>query len=105
MMLVHSVFFWLDTKLSEQEKKDFRQGLESLLGIESVRNIYIGPPAPTTRPAVDRTYTYAVTVLMENMQGHEIYQNHELHKKFLQKFSSYWLKVVIYDSFEDAKHA
>lgn len=96
-MLVHSVYFWLDKRLPETERKRFREGLGSLREIESLRGFYTGTPAATRRPVVDSTYDYALTVLFEDLQGHDDYQNHPLHKRFLDQFSKCWTKVVIYD--------
>ncbi|MFZ5803055.1 MAG: Dabb family protein [Candidatus Omnitrophota bacterium] len=96
-MWVHSVYFWLDKKLGAGERKAFVEALETLRGVESVRGIYIGPPAAATRPAVDRTYDHALTILFEGLKGHEAYQSHPLHKTFVEKFSPYWIKLVVYD--------
>ena len=49
-MLVHSVFFWLKPELGDEERAAFREGLESLRGIETVTDLYIGSPADTHRP-------------------------------------------------------
>lgn len=96
-MLVHSVFFWLDRNLGKEKQDQFRQGLESLKGIEAVQSLWLGSPASTTRPAVDRTYDFALTVLLKDMTGHDQYQKDPLHQAFLETFSSFWIKVVIYD--------
>ncbi|HYF51200.1 MAG TPA: hypothetical protein VEJ63_17425 [Planctomycetota bacterium] len=32
------------------------------------------------------------------MAGHDVYQEHRLHKAFLEQFKSYWQKVLIYDA-------
>jgi hypothetical protein len=97
-MLVHSVFFWLKSDLTRDQVANFRKGLESLKGIESARGCYVGVPAPTDRPVIDRSYTFALTVMFENMAGHDIYQEHPLHKAFLNGYKTYWSKVLIYDA-------
>jgi len=97
-VLVHSVYFWLDNGLGEEDKASFLQDLEALRGIENLGGVYIGKPGPTVRPAVDRTYDFALTVLMKDMTVHDHYQRHPLHKEFLAKNSTRWTKVVIYDS-------
>ena len=35
-MLIHSVFFWLKTELSAEQRASFVEGLESLGGIEAL---------------------------------------------------------------------
>ncbi|OGW79473.1 MAG: hypothetical protein A2Z83_02770, partial [Omnitrophica bacterium GWA2_52_8] len=75
----------------------FLRGLKTLKKIKGLDAVFIGRPAATKRPAIDRTYDYGLTVLMKNMKVHEAYQKHALHKRFLEKFFSCWIKVVIYD--------
>lgn len=97
-MFVHSVYFWLKSGLSHEDVVSFRAGLETLIGIEQVRGIYIGTPAGTDRPVVDRSYSFALTVLFACKAGHDAYQIHPLHTAFLQSYGSYWDRVVIYDA-------
>ncbi len=97
-MLVHSVYFWLKEGLSDEERASFRRGVESLNGIEEVKAMYVGTPAPTDRPVVDRSYSVALTVVLDDMNAHDAYQVHPLHKEFLDQFAAYWDKVVIYDA-------
>ena len=97
-MLVHSVYFWLRDGLTLEETARFRGGVESLRGCESVREMHIGVPAPTNRPVIDRSYTYALTVIFDDMAGHDTYQEHPIHKAFVENFSAYWTRVQIYDA-------
>jgi hypothetical protein len=97
-MLVHSVFFWLKPETTADQKAAFKKGLESLRGIEANVACYIGTPAPTDRPVIDRSYTFALTVIFKDMAGHDVYQEHALHKAFLNQFKTQWSKVLIYDA-------
>ena len=97
-MLTHHVLFWLNTDTSEEQKKAFREGLESLAKVESIKSIYIGTPAPIERAVVDITYTFSLMVIFENLEGHDIYQVHPVHKAFLDEFRILFEKVVIYDA-------
>ena len=97
-MLVHSVFFWLKPGLGEEEFAKFRQGLESLAGIEEAEAVYVGVPAETDRPVIDRSYTFGLTVLLADMAAHDAYQVHPLHKAFLENFAQDWDRVLIYDA-------
>lgn len=97
-MLVHTVYFWLKPELDSEAVMSFEEGLESLTKIPSVRHGYWGRPAATDRPVIDRTYTYGLAVVFENMDGHDAYQVDPSHKAFLERFSAKWLKVVIYDT-------
>ncbi len=98
-MLVHSVYFWLKSELTPDDRKAFRGGLESLRTIETVREMFIGTPAATPeRPVVDSSYDFALTVVLEDISGHDIYQEHEVHLAFVKNFSSFWSRVQIYDA-------
>jgi len=46
-MFIHSVYFWLREDLSEQELREFQQGLDSLTKIPDVKQSFIGTPAAT----------------------------------------------------------
>lgn len=96
-MLVHSVLFWLKDDLTSEQVREFQAGLESLKAIEAVA-CHIGTPASTDRPVIDRSYSFCLTVIFEDMAAHDEYQVHELHTGFLATFNSYWNKVVIYDA-------
>jgi hypothetical protein len=96
-MIVHSVYFWLDRNLSADDLGEFTKGVESLKMIPGLNGVFIGAPAETRRPAVDRTYDVGLTILMENLDVHQAYQEHPLHRQFLDRCSRFWVKVVIYD--------
>ncbi len=97
-MLSHIVVFWLKDDLSDAQRSEFRQGLESLKAIKSTRGVYIGAPANTAdRPVIDNSYTFALTVLFDAVQDHDAYQVHQLHQAFVGQFGPYWSRVLIYD--------
>jgi len=97
-MLSHIVVLWLKDDLSDAQRSAFRQGLESLKAIESVRGVYIGAPAKTgDRPVIDKSYSFALTVLFDTIQDHDVYQVHPLHLGFLKHFGAFWTRVLIYD--------
>ena len=98
-MLVHNVYFWLKEDLTADNRAAFLQGLESLRAIETVREMYVGTPAPTAvRPVVDRSYDVALTVILDDLAGHDVYQDHEIHEAFVKQCSSFWTRVQIYDA-------
>lgn len=96
-MFVHTVYFWLKDELTAEEKQAFRQGLESMQDIKEATGVYIGTPAETDRPVIDRSYDFGLTVLLPDLAAHDAYQVHPLHKAFLENFASCWERVVIYD--------
>jgi hypothetical protein len=97
-MIAHHVLFWLKADTSEDQKNAFRKGLESLENIETVKTFHIGVPAAIERAVVDTSYTFSLILFFENMEGHDIYQVHELHKAFLDQFRVLFEKVIIYDA-------
>lgn len=97
-MLTHHVLFWLKPDTTEDQKKAFRKGLESLEKVSSVKSIYIGTPAPISRAVVDTTYTFSLMIVFENLAGHDHYQTDPIHQAFLDQFRVFFEKVVIYDA-------
>lgn len=97
-MFVHAVFFWLRPDLTKQQLATFQEGLKSLTTITTVRNAHIGVPAPTNRPIIERSYSYALSVQFDDEGGHDYYQQVDIHERFRQACGTFWSKVVIYDS-------
>ncbi len=96
-MLVHSVFFWLKTDLTEAQRTNFRAGVESLAKIECAEAVYIGTPSTTDRPVIDKSYDIGLTVVLKDLAAHDAYQVDPIHRQFVEEFGSYWERVVIYD--------
>lgn len=97
--LVHSVFFWLNEDLSEADHAAFLEGVESLRGVESVQQMYVGPVAPTeARGVVDNTYSIALIVHFDDVAGQDAYQIHPLHLQFIEDHKDKWTKVIVYDN-------
>lgn len=96
-MLVHTVFFWLKEGLGEQELSAFRQGLETLRGVETVRALYFGRAVKSARPVVDSSYSFGLTVVFDDQAGHDTYQEHPVHLAFVDKCAKYWTRVQVYD--------
>ncbi len=97
-MLVHSVFFWLKDDLTPEQITAFQAGLETLKKIPTAEAVYVGEPAATAaRPVVDASYSFGLTVAVASVADHDAYQIDPLHKAFVEEFSTYWTKVLIYD--------
>ena len=95
---IHSVYFWLKRDLSAEQIESFEKGLESLTTIENVKQGFIGIPAPTNRPIIDRTYDNSLILIFENKEQHDIYQEHPVHEEFRQRYGDFWIKVSIFDT-------
>ncbi|WP_449437706.1 Dabb family protein [Pedobacter steynii] len=75
-MLAHHVLFWLKADTTDEQKVAFRKSLETLNGVESVKTLHIGTPAPIERAVVDTTYTFSLSIFFEDLAGHDVYQVH-----------------------------
>lgn len=100
-MLVHSVFFWLRDDLSADDRARFVSGVQTLPGISWVRHGSVGVPAPTDRPIIDRSYSYALTLMFDDLAAHDAYQVDPAHEKFVSENKGAWSKIVIYDAIEE----
>jgi hypothetical protein len=47
---------------------------------------------------IDRSYDYCLLTTFEEEAGHDVYQTHPIHLKFIEDCASLWEKVLIYDS-------
>lgn len=97
-MLVHSVFFWLKPDLDEEQRRAFRAGVDALAEIGAASAVYVGTPAATDRPVIDKSYDLALTVVLKDMAAHDAYQDDPIHTAFVEQFGGYWDRVVIYDA-------
>lgn len=100
-MFVHSVYFWLRDGLTAAETAEFVDGIRSLNAIETVEKGYIGVPAATNRPIIERGYSYALVLAFADVASHDAYQEHPVHDRFRERCAKYWDKVLIYDSVSD----
>ena len=96
-MFVHNVIFWLRKDLSDASVKEFEAGIAMLAKLPSVHHGFIGKPAATDRPIIDRTYSYGLTVVFDDLAGHDAYQVHPDHLEFVEKNKGKWATVKIYD--------
>ncbi|HKP95174.1 MAG TPA: Dabb family protein [Fibrobacteria bacterium] len=97
-MFIHSVYFWLKPGLSPENVKTFETLSNAMAGIPGVGHLWVGKPAPTDRPVIDRSYSYALTVVFKDMAAHDAYQKHPIHDTFRNTCGDFWSQVKIYDS-------
>lgn len=95
---VHVVNFYLKPGLSAEDIKLFEDGVNSLGTIESLIVFNLGKPADTDRPVIDRSYSYCELTVFKDKAGHDIYQEHPVHKEFIENCQHLWERVVIFDS-------
>lgn len=95
---VHVVNFYLKPDLSAADVRAFEEGVSSLGKIESLLVFNVGKPANTDRPVIDRSYSYCLLTVFNDEAGHDVYQEHPVHLKFIESCNHLWEKVVIFDS-------
>ena len=96
-MLVHAVYFWLKPDLAPEDVRRFEEKANALLTVPSVAHGWLGKPATTDRPVIDRSYSYALVLVFPDMAAHDVYQDHPVHTDF-RTCSALWNTVKIYDS-------
>ena len=99
LMLVHTVLFWAKPNLTSEQLAAFRAGIETLRNVPSVQAIYIGKPAGVPdRPVVDKSFTFCLTTVFNDVEGHNNYQVHPIHLAFVENNKQYWDRVQIFDA-------
>lgn len=97
--VMHQVFFWLKNPGSKEDTQKLIAGLETLRGIDLIKQLHIGVPARTVkRDVVDNSYQVSELMFFEDVESQDIYQTHPIHKKFVEDYSDLWTRVVVYDS-------
>lgn len=98
-MLQHTVYFYLNEGVTEEERKQFEEGLEGLLSIGEIYKSEIGVPADTPeREVTDHAFAYSIFVWFETMEDYEIYAEHPDHMEFIDQYEHLWADVKVYDS-------
>ena len=97
-MLIHTVYFWLKPTLDPERRAAFRNGVDSLRTIPCAEAVYVGTPAATDRPVIDKSYDIGLTVILSDMAAHDAYQIDPIHRRFVDEFGGDWERVVIYDA-------
>ena len=96
--VIHHVFFWLKNPDSKEDLNKLLEGLKTLEKIETVRKIHIGVPASTEkREVVDNSFHASEILFFDDLAGQKIYQDHPIHKKFIENCGQLWNKVIVYD--------
>jgi hypothetical protein len=96
--LVHAVFFWLVDDKAETGKKFLKELQMFVDNVDLIRTKHIGSPADTDREVIDSTWSYSLILSFDSKKEHDQYQEHKLHKAFIENASSLWTKVQVYDS-------
>ena len=97
-MFVHVVYFWLSEGTAESARRQLAADCTTYLAkIPTVRHLWAGRPAMTPREVVDNSYDVGLCVVLDDAAGHDVYQEHPLHKEFIARNKPRWKRVQIYD--------
>jgi len=100
-MFIHTVYFWLKPGASKTAQQQLVADCLAYLGkIPTVRHLWTGVPAMTPREVVDNSYAVGLTVVLDDAGGHDVYQEHSLHKVFIERNKAHWVQVQVYDFVE-----
>jgi hypothetical protein len=100
-MFIHQVLFWLKKDAPKDAADRIIADGRSLLGkIPTVRHLWMGRPAMTPREVVDNSYDIGLCVIVDDVAGHDVYQEHPLHKQFIERNKTLWDRVRIFDFVE-----
>src|SRR6056297_3319024 len=98
-MLQHTVLFYLNDDVTEQQRNEFVEGLKELLEIESIYKSELGVPGDTeSRDVTDHSFGYSIYTWFETMEDYKIYDEHPDHMQFIDTYNSLWADVKVYDS-------
>jgi len=98
-MLQHTVYFYLNEDVTEEERQQFEEGLEALLSIEEIYRSEMGIPAGTPdREVTDHSFGYSIFTWFETMDDYEVYAEHPDHMEFIDQYESLWADVKVYDT-------
>lgn len=95
---IHTVFFYLNEDVTDDQKLAFEKGMEKLGTCSTIANYRIGKPAMTPRDIVDNDYGYCWIVEFANAQDQDAYQTDPIHLEFIDAYKDLWKDVKVYDS-------
>ncbi len=98
-MLSHVVLFNLVPGMTADQIAAFEEDARALARIETVRHFHFGKLAGTEkRPVIQTDWDYMLTVLLDDLAGHDAYQVHPLHLAFATQQRQFFAKVRIFDA-------
>ena len=99
--VTHHVLFWLKNPNSKADRDKLIAGVKTLAKIETVRELRVGVVASTEkRDVVDNSWAVSELMFFSDLAGQAAYQDHPIHKKFVDECSGLWDKVIVYDAVE-----
>ncbi|MHC4994816.1 MAG: Dabb family protein [Planctomycetota bacterium] len=97
-MFIHAVYFTLKEGATDDDRNALRAGLDALIKAPSIVDAFVGTPADTDRPVIDKNYDFALIVRFQDQAGHDAYQIDPIHDKFREDCERFWSGVRIFDA-------
>jgi len=97
-MHIHTVYFWLKSEVSAEQRAEFSQAVAALGSIASVRECYAGQPIASERAVVDDSFDVSLHLKFDTTVGHDAYQVDPKHDEFVDRYKDLWAKVTVYDT-------
>ncbi len=95
---MHVVFFWLVDDEEETSEKFLMELRKFIDNVDLIKTKHVGRPAGTNREVIDSSWSYSLILSFESKKEQDLYQEHQLHKDFIENASALWKKVQVYDS-------
>src|ERR1700759_271586 len=94
--LAHHVFFWLKNPDSKEDRDKLVEGVKTLKGIPTVKELHVGILADTEkREGVDTSWHVSELMFFTDVAGQAPYQNHPIHLDFIKNYGHLWAKVIV----------
>lgn len=94
--MIHQVYFWLQDPANTNTF--LTEAIPMLGKCKTVANLIAGIPAPTAaRDVVDHSFHVSCTLFFDSLEDQDAYQTDPLHLEFIEKYSSMWKSVKVYD--------
>ena len=96
---LHTVYFWLKNPAYSSERKRLETSLKKLINrTRFIKARHLGVPAKTSRPVIDQSYSYCLSLTFDNKADQDRYQEEDVHLIFIKESEMLWERVLIYDS-------
>jgi len=97
-MFSHVVIFWTNSTVPNADA-ELLAGIEKYLKpIPGILHFHCGRMAKSHRPVVDQSYQLALTLSFAEKKAQDEYQEHPLHKEFVNTvFKRTCNRVIVYD--------
>ncbi len=96
---VHAVFFTIKPGVSDAEVEALVDDAANLLaGIPTVRRVQSGRRDHSmTREVNEQQFEVGLVVHFDDQAGHDVYQDHALHRQYVDRHRAKWASVRVYD--------